>query len=346
LTTELCRVVTLSILIVNWNSKDYLRRCLQTVRSTCAEMSPQIIVVDNASFDGCAEMLAAEFPEVEFVQSSENLGFGRANNLGFQRVRGEYLLLLNPDTELRPGAVARMVEALRTVLGAGITAPRLLNSDGSLQTSCVQALPTPWNQAMDCDLARWMFPRSKTWGTWEAFHSQAPVAVEAASGACMLMRSETFRQVGGFTNEYFMYGEDMDLCAKVWRNGLKVCHVPGAVVVHHGGGSSSQSLNRLSDVCLRDSVHRFIRMHQGLIAAVLYRALMTLTATIRLVVCASVWLCSGKVLNSTGSHTLRKWSAILRWSVGLEVIPKAQSPKPSCERQAHRILDIGRPTLD
>ncbi len=336
----------LSILIVNWNSKEYLRKCLRRIRETCADLSPQIIVVDSASFDGCGEMLAAEFPEVEFIQCSENLGFGGANNLGFQRARGEYLLLLNPDTELCPNAVTRLIEALRSVPRAGVAAPRLLNSDGSLQTSCVQALPTPWNQAADCDLARQLFPRLKLWGTWEAFRSRDPVEVEAASGACLLMRADTFRKVGGFSPEYFMYGEDMDLCARVRQNGLKVCHVPAAVVVHHGGGSSNQGFSRLSVVCLRDSVHRFIRTHQGPIAAAFYRGLMAVTAAVRLAVCAPVWLCSRRASRPVGSHTLRKWAAILRWSIGLEAMPKVQSPKPNSERPTGRALDFGLGTLD
>lgn len=310
--------MTLSILIVNWNSKDYLRKCLQSVRMTCVGISLQIIVVDSASYDGCGAMLAGEFPEVEFIQCPENLGFGRSNNLGFQRVRGEYLLLLNPDTELHPGAVAEMLKVLRTVSGAGIAAPRLLNSDGSLQTSCVQALPTPWNQAVDCDLARQLLPRAKLWGTWEAFHSQDPVPIQAASGACMLMRTEMFRQVGKFTPEYFMYAEDMDLCAKVRRSGLVVCHVPGAVVVHHGGGSSNEGFSRLSAVCLRDSIYRYIRTHQGRDAAALYRVLMAVTAAVRLAVLGPVWLCSRKPLKSLGGHRLRKWFTILRWSAGVD----------------------------
>ena len=103
----------LSILIVNWNSKDYMRECLHSISGTCGHLSPQVVVVDGGSFDGCAEMLAAEFPEVEFVQSPENIGFGRSNNLGFERVTGEALLLLNPDTELQPGAVDALLTALR-----------------------------------------------------------------------------------------------------------------------------------------------------------------------------------------------------------------------------------------
>ncbi len=101
--------VKLSVVIVNWRSKDFLRRCLKTLQTTCGEHQPQIVVVDGASFDGCAEMLAAEFPAVDFVQSSTNIGFGRCNNLGFSRVTGEALLLLNPDTELRENAVSTLL---------------------------------------------------------------------------------------------------------------------------------------------------------------------------------------------------------------------------------------------
>ena len=103
---------SLSIVIVNWRSKDYLRGCLRAVAATCAELSPEIIVVDGASFDGCGEMLAAEFPYVHFVQIQENIGFGQCNNLGFSHATGEVVMLLNPDTELQPGSVQRMLAEL------------------------------------------------------------------------------------------------------------------------------------------------------------------------------------------------------------------------------------------
>ena len=144
----------LSILIVNWHSRDYLRRCLETVAATCADFAPQVIVVDGASFDGCDEMLSREFPAVKFIQSRENIGFGRSNNLGFAEVTTDAVLLLNPDTELRPGAVPRLMSVLDTMPQAGIVAGRLLNSDGALQTSCVQSFPTPLNQALDSGFLR------------------------------------------------------------------------------------------------------------------------------------------------------------------------------------------------
>lgn len=306
----------LSILIVNWNSKDYLRRCLTSVRSTCADVDFETIVVDAGSFDGCNQMLAEEFPEVTFIQSPDNLGFGRANNLGFKHVTGKALLLLNPDCELEPGAVKVLLNELTRLPDAGILGPRLLNTDGSLQTSCVQALPTPFNQALGCDLARRALPNLRLWGTGTAFRSCEPVAVEAVSGACMVLFTETYRRVGGFTPAYFMYGEDMDLCAKVGKLGLRIYHVPGAHVIHHGGGSSGKQGTVRSTVLLRESVGLFILRHQGARAAALYRLLMVCSSFVRLAALSPCVACRTVARRQRPPASWEKWKAVLSWSVG------------------------------
>lgn len=312
--------VRLSILIVNWNSKDYLRKCLETIRTSCADLGPQIVVVDGASFDGCGEMLAAEFPGVEFVQSPDNVGFGRANNLGFERVTGEALLLLNPDTELPPGALQTLVAELERRPDAGILGPRLLNTDGSLQASCVRALPTPLNRALDSDLFRRLLPNSRLWGVAEAFRATAPVEVEAVSGACMLLRAEVFRRVGGFSPEFFMYGEDMDLCAKVRRLGLRNLHVPTATVVHHGGGSSATQVSQFATVMMRHAGHTYMRLNHGRFTAAWYRVLQFISALIRL----GLVLPAGGVLRGhrrvKACAAAQKWLCVLRWALGMSSV--------------------------
>ena len=304
----------LTILLVNWRSKDYLRRCLQTVHATCGELTPQIVVVDGGSFDGCGEMLASEFPEVEFVQSPANIGFGRCNNLGFERARGDLLLLLNPDTELRPESVQRLVTELERRPDAGIVAPRLLNTDGSLQVHCVRALPTPLNRALDSDLLRRLLPNSRLWGVGEAFRASAPVVVEAVSGACMLLRSEVFRRVGGFSPEFFMYGEDMDLCAKVGRLGLKVVHAPDAVVVHHGGGSSQGQVSQFSTEKMREAWETYFRLNHGAITVGCYRLLQGLSAATRLMLLCPAATLGGIQPRQTARQSMRKWWHVVRWS--------------------------------
>ena len=307
----------LSIIIVNWNSKDFLRKCLQTVRSTCADLSPQIVVVDDGSFDGCGEMLADEFPEVEFIQSSKNLGFGRANNLGFERVSGDVILLLNPDTELPPGAIPELLAAFQSLPKPGILGVRLHRSDGTLQTSCVQNQPTPLNQFLAADLLKKNLPNVSVWGTREAFKSAGPVEVECVTGACMLMYSNTFRAVGGFSSQYFMYGEDLDLCFKVRRLGLRIYHIPSVAIIHHGGGSSFGEFNKFSAVLMCESVYLFIRTNRGLVAAITYRVLMAVSSLIRVPLLGVAYLFSRASKRSAHINSIRKWLGILRWSAGL-----------------------------
>lgn len=154
----------LSIIIINWNSVGFLRKCLASVYANTKKTSFEVIVVDNASGDGCGDMVRAEFPEVHFVQSATNLGFAGANNLGVQYSSGKCLLFLNPDTELAGPAIDRMMEFLQSHAEAGIVGARLLNSDLSIQTSCIQNFPTVLNRVIDADLLRRLFPRLAFWG--------------------------------------------------------------------------------------------------------------------------------------------------------------------------------------
>ena len=310
--------MTISVIIVNWNSKDYLRAALRSLDLSSRAGELEVIVVDGASFDGCGEMLKAEFPSVHFIQSPDNIGFGRCNNLGSKVASGKYLLLLNPDTELVPGALDELLNQFPQLPNAGLVGPRLLNADRSLQTSCVQAFPTPINQALDSDWLRSKLPRSKLWGVDAAFRAEKPEPVEAVSGACMLISADVFAKVGGFSPSYFMYGEDMDLCAKVHQLGLCVYHVPRSEVVHYGGGSSSADFSKVSAVLLRHSVYQFIRSHQGVLAAACYRVLMGVTAIVRLGLLIAASPMPSHRLRASRKMAMLKWRAILRWSAGLE----------------------------
>jgi GT2 family glycosyltransferase len=307
--------MSLSLVIVNWNSKVFLRKCIHSVQKMSPQLLNQIVVVDSGSFDGCARILAEEFPKVQFVQSFDNLGFGESNNLGFKYVTGEYLLLLNPDTEVKPNAVEVLLEALQKHPTAGLVAPRLINTDGSLQTSCVQALPTPLNQALDADFFRRIFPKSRLWGTWDAFSSTEPVKVEAVSGACMLLRSELFRKAGGFNPEFFMYAEDMDLCAKIRRLGLDVYHVPGAKVLHHGGGSSSGSSGKLNTIMMREALETYMRINHGNGTAIVYRILQGISALFRIGLLIPLTLKDSRKVSIRGS--VWKWWYVLTWALGV-----------------------------
>jgi GT2 family glycosyltransferase len=318
--------VDLSVLIVNWNSAAYVRECVKTLLAHTKRTSLDIVVVDNASFDSCGRMLADEYPAVSFVQSDRNLGFGGANNLAAQRAKASTLLFLNPDTEVHDGAIDRLFAHLQRLPSAGVMGCRLLNTDGSLQTSCVQAIPTVWNQAIDADILRRLFPRASVWGT-QAFlkNGSVPVEVEAVSGACMLMRREVFEAVGGFSPVFFMYGEDLDLCDRIRRAGFPNFYVGDCEIIHHGGGSS-RHVRTFSVVMLRESVSLLLRRTGGPLASAAYRAGLIVMACVRLILLTLLapvfWLRRGV---ASWKNAWLKWAAILGWGLGID-------------RRAHRAL--------
>jgi len=281
--------------------------------------------VDGGSFDGSGVMLKQEFPEVMFVQAQSNLGFGASNNLGLAECTGDTILLLNPDTEICQSAVQGLMKALESSFDVVIVAPKLLNTDGSLQESCVQAFPTPLNQFLDSSLLRRIFPKASIWGT-RALFTDTPSEVEAVSGACMLVRADILRDLRGFNTKFFMYGEDMDLCARIRARGMRVVHVPTAKVIHHGGGSSGGNFSRISALMLRQSIYIFISEHQGHLAARLYRGLIGISALLRLTFLNLARTLRLFTATAHSKASVMKWSTILRWSLHLEV-PILGSPK-------------------
>jgi hypothetical protein len=320
----------LSIIIVNYKSKDYLRPCLGSITAHTHGIEHEVIVVDSGSFDGCAEMLAAEYPEVLFIQSESNLGFARANNLAAGSARGRVLLFLNPDTEIHEPAAGKLYARFQSLSAVGLAGARLLNSDGSLQTSCVQPLPTVWNQLLDAKAFQRWFPNAGFWASAATFRNETqPVEVEALSGACLMVYRRVFEQVGGFSPEYFMYGEDLDLCYKTRKAGFKNYYVPDATFIHHGGGSTSRSVSNFSNVMMRESVYRFLLKSRGRFYSGCYRAGMSGAAVVRVMLLMPmglVWWARGD--GSRWGAAFRKWLGILRWGLGLERWLQKYSPHP------------------
>jgi len=313
------QAVELSIIIVNWNSANYVRLCLKSIRRHPPAHSHEIIVVDSGSFDSCGEMLAQEFPQVVFVQSQHNVGFASANNLGATRAHGRVLLFLNPDTEVQAASLEKLFETLDRHRDAGLVGARLLNSDGSLQTSCVQAFPTILNQVLDSEFLYRTFPRSPLWGM-AALFDESPNAspVEVISGACIMIKRPVFQIVGGFDQRYFMYSEDLDLCYRVRQAGFDCLYAPTAQITHHGGGSSNSARSMFSVVMTRESVSRFLKFNRGALAAAGYRLAMVLSALVRLPLVICIWAAKKVAGRSASFASIKKWFAILRWSLGLE----------------------------
>jgi len=264
-------------------------------------------------------MLQREFPTVKFIQSEANVGFATGNNLGAAQAAGRVLLFLNPDTEVSADALNQLLRALGSEPDAGLVGARLLNTDRSLQTSCVQNFPTVLNQVLDSELLRRLFPRSSLWGVQALFtENNAPKSVEVISGACIMIKREVFDSIGGFDQHYFMYSEDLDLCYRVKAAGFECLYVPGAQIVHHGGGSSSAAKSMFSVVMMRESVSRFFRSHHSSFHAMCYRLALGISALLRIPLILLMKVVQVALGNPRFSAPVKKWIAILRWSIGLE----------------------------
>ena len=307
----------LSIIIVNWNSAEYLQRCLGSIFSTCRGLHFEVLVADNASYDGCAEMLAQCFPQVHFLQFPKNLGFAAANNLAFAFSTGRNLLFLNPDTEVIGNALPRMLEALAAA-DAGIVGPRLVGPDFSSQWNCMRCVPTILNQLLDSSFSRNVLPRR--WGfDVVAGESHTPVSVQVVPGTCLMVRRDVFTQAGLFNRAFFMYVEDVDLCCQARKLGWKIYYVHDAVVIHHGAASSRrQEFSAFSAVLMRESVTKFLLATRGRVYAATFRATTGLAALCRLLLGGAVWLAADRAERPLWRSAITKWLRVLRWSLGLE----------------------------
>lgn len=309
----------LSIVIVNWNSVQYLGPCLDAVLQHTHGIRCEIIVIDSGSFDGSAELLRQRYPSVRFIQSRDNLGFAGANNLACRSASGEHLLFLNPDTQVSAGSVQLMLDHLRSHPGAGAVGVRLLNSDGSLQSSCIQPFPTILNQLLSSDYLRERWPLSALWGMKPLFASEPrPATVDVVSGACVMVRRNAFDDVGQFSEEYFMYAEDLDLCHKLRQARYTNYCLPQASVLHHGGGSSDNASSEFSVLMMRESIWRFLRKSRGVGYAAMYRVSTLVAALVRLLLLGAVYpLRHGP----SRRGAMRKWAAVLAWSLKLKQAP-------------------------
>lgn len=229
--------VKLSVILVNWNTCDLLARCLESVQADLPADS-EVWVVDNASTDGSAAMVRERHPWVHLIENAENVGFARANNQALAASQGQYVLLLNSDTEVQAGALTALVSFMESHPQVGAVGPRLLNSDGSLQPSCHPML-TPGREFWRLLFLERLWPRATY--AMERWPLDAPRSVEVIKGACLLLRRQALDQVGPLDERYFVYTEEVDLCYRLGQAGWELWWVPQAVVVHHEAQSTRQA---------------------------------------------------------------------------------------------------------
>jgi N-acetylglucosaminyl-diphospho-decaprenol L-rhamnosyltransferase len=259
-------MVDLSIVIVSWNVRDLLRRCLHSILDVSHSMHVEVVVVDNASTDGSSDMVQAEFPGVHIVANSENRGFPAANNQGLAVAQGRYVLLLNPDTEVIEDGLATLAAFAEAHPDVGMVGPQLLYPDGSVQSSR-RRFPTLATAVFE---STWLEPYAlrrllKRYYVLDR-PDDAVQDVDWVTGAAMMARREAVEQVGPLDEGFFMYSEELDWCRRFREAGWRVVYLPTARVIHHEGKSSEQVVTA-RHIHFQTSKVRYFRKHHGRIAA-------------------------------------------------------------------------------
>ncbi len=235
--------IDISIVIVNYNVKDFLFQCLRSIEKSITKRNYEIIVVDNNSTDNSIDFLELKFQNVTFIRLENNIGFGKANNIGFEKAIGKYLLVLNPDTILSEDTLEKMFVFMEQNPDIGISGCKVLNQDGTFQLACRRGFPSPWASFTKLFGLQKFFPNSSYFAQYnQTFKSiDESYEIDAVIGAFMFCQTDLIKRNGGFDPEYFMYGEDIDLCFKIKEAGFKVYYFHETTIIHFKGESTKRS---------------------------------------------------------------------------------------------------------
>lgn len=305
-----------SVVIVNWNTRELLRGCLRSVYAETREISIEVLVVDNASADGSADMVRSEFSDAHLIANGKNRGFARANNQALQRATGRYVLLLNSDTLVLDGAIDKCVRYADANPGIGALGCRVEFGDGRFQGSYFRFLDL-WSlvaQALFIDdaLPRNRSSRQGYWG--HVFHS--PRDVDVIAGCYLLVRREVLESVGLLDEAFFLYGEEAEWCWRIRRAGWRIQYYPGARIIHFWGGSAGQIVDRAA-IAKRSGALLFLEKTRGSIYAWLGNLVMTIGAGLR----TPLWMMRALLVRLRGGPGMTllaaKWRLLQFHAAGL-----------------------------
>lgn len=245
----------LDISIVNYNAGEYLFNCLESIKQVNNEANIRVFVIDNTSTDGSFEKAKKEFPQFKYIKNTDNLGFGKAHNIILKRVDSEYILILNPDTKLQKGVISKILDFMDKNTNVGAATCEILLPDGRVDLTAHRGFPTP--------LASFLY----FLGDESLYHLinrnlDQPHEVDAISGSFFLTRRLVLDKVGLFDEDYFMYGEDIDLCYRIKQWGYKIMYVPTVPIIHYKGVSSglkkhSQTITTATEETRKKSLDAF-----------------------------------------------------------------------------------------
>ncbi len=254
--------IDISIIIVSWNVKNLLKHCLESIYKNQGNVKLEVIVIDNASKDGSAEMVKENFPEINLIANQENSGFGRANNQGLDKAKGRYILLLNPDTIILPGNFELALKRMEENLKIGILGAQTLNPDMSLQPS-IRRFPKFLPIFLIFIKIAKFFPNLKSLKNYFAvdFDYQKPQPVQQVAGSYMLVRKELIDEIGLFDENFFIWFEEVDLCRRTSLAGWEVYYDPEPKLIHYGGQSFKQEMTIRKQKLFFQSAWYYFRKH-------------------------------------------------------------------------------------
>jgi GT2 family glycosyltransferase len=295
-----------SLIILSWNTKDYLLGCLRSIEETMDGLDYEVLVVDNDSADGSPEAArAGGFSRLKVIETGSNLGFAAGNNVGMRAAAGRYHVLINSDMVLKPGCVQEMVAFMDAHPKVGVASPRLRNSDGSSQTNCRRE-PHLLNH-----FGRAVFINSYL--ADPAYRGEATAEVEILAGAFWVARREAVDEVGLLDEDFFFYGEDLDWCHRFRAAGWQVCYHPKAEAIHFGGVSSGLDTDRFSIALLRGRLQLWEKYH-GRASSLLYLLIALLYEGLRLGLCGLRWLIPGADRRAIATKA-KQHTTGLRWNL-------------------------------
>jgi GT2 family glycosyltransferase len=306
------RAPRVSVVIVVWNAKKYVIECLESLREHCGNICSEVIVVDNASTDGTAELVEQMFPEFKLIRNAGNFGFARANNIGIAQSSGDYVCLVNSDVKFLDDCISPMIEYLSQNSAVGMLGPKMLAPDGKVWRSTMR-FPTIWNyfcRALGVDIA---FKKSRLFGglLMSDFDHQTTTRVEVLNGWFVVVRRSAMERVGLLDPQFFMYGEDVDWCYRFRKAGEEVIFFAEAGAIHYGGASSSHAPLRFYLELYR-ATWQYWRKHHGGMAQLGFLASFAVHHSIRLLAAALTYPCLPSQRASTAAKFQRSL-ACLRW---------------------------------
>jgi hypothetical protein len=308
-------ITDVSVVIVNWNTRDILRNCLKSIYEQTGDVALEVIVIDNASSDGSAEMVRKNFPKVNLIENSENRGFAAANNQGITIAEGRYVLLLNSDTIVLENAIDKTLSFADAHPEAAIVGCQVWDDSDTIQMTCFR-FPSVFNLFLSAFWLNKFFKHNRIlgreWMLWWGRDSEREVDV--ISGSFMFVKRKAIEEVGLMDEDYFLYYEETDWCYRFARAGWKILFWPGAKILHwHGGRNSSKQESLRMFVQFQKSLLIFFRKHYGWLNCITARLLLIMSFGLRCcswILVVSLKRLLGNSIDSEKEKLIKHWGAL------------------------------------